>query len=45
MHVKFQQVEERVVYEIDRAIDILLHAEKQLQWSTGLVARRKRNVG
>lgn len=45
MHIKLQQVEERVVYEIDRAIDILLHAEQQLQRSTGLVACREGNVG
>lgn len=38
MYVELQHVEEGVVDEIDRALDILLDAKQQLQRSTGLVA-------
>ena len=42
--VEFQQVEERVVDEVDRAVDLLLYAEEQLQRAAGFIASRERDV-
>ena len=38
-------MEEWVVYKVDGAIDVLLHAEKELERPAGLVASREGNVG
>lgn len=43
--VELEQVEERVVDEVDRAVDLLLHAEEELQRPAGLVACREGDVG
>ena len=45
MDVEFEQVEERVVDEVDRAVDLFLHAEEELEGSTGFVAGREGDVG
>ena len=38
MYVKFQQVEERVVNEVDRAVDVLLYAKEELQRTASFIA-------
>ena len=43
--VEFQQVEERVVDEVDCAVDVLLYAEEKLERSACFVAGREWNVG
>ena len=42
--IEFQQVEERVVDEVDRAVDLLLYAEEQLQRAAGFIASREWDV-
>lgn len=42
--VEFQQVEERVVDEVDRAVDLLLYAEEELQRAAGFIASREWDV-
>ena len=42
--VEFEEVEERVVDEVDGAVDFLIDAEVQLQWPTGLIAGECGNV-
>ncbi len=44
MDIEFEKVEKIVVYEVNRAIDILLHAEQEFKGSAGLVAGREGNV-
>ena len=43
--VKLQQVEERVVDEVDCAVDVLLYAEEKLERSACFVAGREWNIG
>jgi hypothetical protein len=43
--VEFQQVEERVVDEVDRAVDVLFYAEEELERAAGLIASRERDIG
>jgi len=38
VHVEFQQVEERVVNEVDCAVDLLLYAKEEFQRAAGLIA-------
>ena len=45
MYVELQQMEERVVYEVNRAVDVLLDAEEEFEWSAGFVACWERDVG
>jgi len=42
--VEFQQVEERVVDEVDCAVDLLLYTEKELQRAAGFIASREWDV-
>lgn len=42
--VEFQQVEERVVDEVDCAVDLLLYAKEELQRAAGFIASRERDV-
>lgn len=44
MDVELQQVEERVIYEVECTIDVLLDAEQELERSTGLIACCEWNV-
>ena len=44
MDVEFQEVEEGVGHEVDSAIDLLLHAEEELQGPPRFVARREGDV-
>lgn len=44
MDVELQQVEERVVDEVDRAVDLLLYTEEELQRAAGFIASRERDV-
>jgi hypothetical protein len=43
--VEFQQVEERVVDEVDRAVDVLFYAEEELKGAAGFIASRERDIG
>jgi hypothetical protein len=45
VNVEFQQVEERVVDEVDRAVDVLLYAKEELEGAAGLIASREWNIG
>lgn len=45
MDVELEEVEERVVDEVDRAVDFFLDAEKELEGPPGFVARREGDVG
>lgn len=42
--VEFQQVEKRVVDEVDRAVNLLLYSEEELQRAAGFIASRERDV-
>lgn len=42
--VVLQSVEEGIVNEVDRTIDVFFHAKVELEWSSGLVAGRERDV-
>lgn len=42
--VEFQQVEERIVDEVDRAVNLLFYAEEELQRAAGFVASREWDV-
>ena len=44
MDVELEEMEERVVDEIDGAVDLLLYAEEQLEGSAGFVAGREGDV-
>lgn len=43
--VELQQVEERVIDKVDRAIDVLFYAKEELERTASFVAGRERNVG
>ncbi len=45
MNVELEKMEERVIYEVDRAVYILLNPKQQFKGSPGLVARGKWYVG
>ena len=42
--VEFQQVEEWVVNEVDRTVDLLLYTKEELQRAAGFIASRERDV-
>jgi hypothetical protein len=42
--VELQQVEERVVDKVDRAVDVLFHAEEELERAAGFIASREWDV-
>lgn len=43
--VELEQMEERVVDKVDRAVDLLFHAEEELERTAGFVARWEGDVG
>ena len=45
MDVELQQVEERVIDKVDRAIDVLFYAKEELERTAGFIAGREWNVG
>jgi hypothetical protein len=42
--VEFQQVEERVVDEVDRAVDVFLYAKEEFQRAAGFIAGREWDI-
>ena len=45
MDVELEEMEERVVYERDRAVDVFLDTEKEFERSSCLIAGWKRDIG
>jgi hypothetical protein len=43
--VELEEVEEGIVDEVDRAVDVLFYAEDELEWSAGFVASECGDVG
>jgi hypothetical protein len=43
--VELEEVEERVVYEVDGAVDVLFYPEEEFERAAGLIAGRERRVG
>lgn len=43
--VEFQQMEERVVDKVNRAVDILFYAKEELERAAGFIAGRERDIG